>query len=170
MEDKNKGGAPTKYKNDYADQAYRLCLLGFTDKELAAYFDVEEQTINNWKKEHEDFAASVKKGKDIADGDIAESFYKRAKGYDYEEVTFEKIDSKVNLEITSSKAIVKDAYKKKVVTKHLPPDASAALNWLKNRQKEKWRDKQVIETDFDNLTDEQLDRIIEMLKKSAKDG
>ena len=155
----NKGGAPTKYKDEFADQAYKLCLLGHTDKELATYFEVEEQTINNWKKEYADFASSIKKGKDIADANVAESFYKRANGYDFEEVTFEKIDNKVNLEATATNLITTDAYKKKIVTKHLPPDASAALNWLKNRQKNLWRDKQVIETEFDKLSDEDLDKL-----------
>ena len=27
-------------------------------------------------------------------------------------------------------------------TKHYPPDTTAAIFWLKNRQKSKWRDKQ----------------------------
>jgi len=52
-----------------------------------------------------------------------------------------------------------------VVTKHLPPDAGAALNWLKNRQKELWRDKQEIA--FELMTDEQLDAIVYKLTKKA---
>jgi len=27
-------------------------------------------------------------------------------------------------------------------TKHYPPDATSAIFWLKNRQRDKWRDKQ----------------------------
>lgn len=161
----NHGGAPTKYKKEFAVQAYKLCLLGFTDKDLALYFGVDEQTITNWKKERKEFFGSVKAGKDIADANVAESFYKRANGYEYDEVTFEKIDNKINIEITPDIEIkTGDAYKKKIVTKHLPPDAGAALNWLKNRQKDLWRDKQTIETNFDKFTDEQLDAIINKLK------
>ena len=35
----NKGGRPTKYKEEYAEQAYKLCLLGATDKELSEIED-----------------------------------------------------------------------------------------------------------------------------------
>ncbi|MDB5280696.1 MAG: Transposase [Ferruginibacter sp.] len=168
LPDGNKGGAPTKYKKEFAHQAYKLCLLGFTDKDLAFYFGVDEQTITNWKKQKPGFFGSVMAGKQIADATIAESFFKRAKGYDYDEITYEKVDSKQNLEITSDGQIkAEDTYKKKIVTKHLPPDAGAAMNWLKNRQKDLWRDKQVIELDFDALTEPQLDAIIERLKKSG---
>lgn len=141
----NEGGAPTKYKSVFAKQAYKLCLLGYTEKDLAFFFEVDESTIGNWMKNNKSFSSKVRAGKDIADANVAEGFYKKAVGYDYKEVTFEKIDNKENLELTTDGEMVKtDAYKKKVVTKHLPPDAGAALNWLKNRQKEKWRDKQEI--------------------------
>ncbi len=38
----------SKYQEDYAEQAYKLCLLGATDNTLADFFEVSEQTINNW--------------------------------------------------------------------------------------------------------------------------
>lgn len=41
---KSKGGRPTRYKAEYAQQAYKLCLLGATDKELADFFHVSGQT------------------------------------------------------------------------------------------------------------------------------
>lgn len=55
--DKNKGGRPTKYKPEYAEQARKYCLLGATDAELAESFDVAEATINNWKLAHPKFTA-----------------------------------------------------------------------------------------------------------------
>lgn len=136
---------PSKYKPEYDDLAYKYCLLGATDAELASFLGVCEKTVNNWKIEYDSFLQSVTRGKDLADANVAEAFYKRALGYEYNEVTFEKLDDKVNLSITPDALITTDTYKKKIVTKHLPPDAGAALNWLKNRQKDKWRDKQDIE-------------------------
>jgi hypothetical protein len=135
-------GRPTDYKEEYNEQAEKLCKLGATDKELADFFEVAESTIYEWKIKNPEFSEAVKKGKIIADAEVANSFHKRAVGYQYDEVTFEKLDNKVNLEITSAGDIKQDdSYKKKVVTKEIPPDAGAALNWLKNRQPEKWRDK-----------------------------
>jgi hypothetical protein len=124
-------GAPTKYKTEYAEQAYKLCLLGATDKEMADFFQVEEKTINNWKKAHDGFLQSITRGKIIADAEIADSLYQRAKGYVHTDTKF---------------AIFQGAITETMeYMKHYPPDTEAAKVWLKNRQPSKWRDKQEIE-------------------------
>lgn len=43
-------GRPTDYREEYNEQAYKLCLLGATDAELGDFFNVTEQTINNFQK------------------------------------------------------------------------------------------------------------------------
>lgn len=131
MEEESKGvGGPTKYKPEYNEQAYKLCLLGATDSELADFFNIVESTLNLWKVTHPEFSESVKKGKIIADAEIAESFYNRAKGF----------------EIDTEKLFCSEGIVLRAPTKtYFPPDAGAALNWLKNRQKDKWRDKHEVE-------------------------
>lgn len=143
-------GRPSKYKIEFNEQAYKLTLLGLNLSELATYFDVHIDTINEWMNKYEDFSDSVKRGRDIADGEVTMSFHKRAMGYRYEEVTYEKIVVKegsgfISEEDVDNEGISVDAYKKKVVVKEVPPDPGAALNWLKNRQPKKWRDKQEID-------------------------
>lgn len=147
MAKKNKGGAPTKYKEEYNDQAYKLCLLGYSNAELGDFFKVDERTIENWMKAHPEFFRSVTHGKDIADAEVAASFYKRAKGYDYTE-TREKIGDNGN-EITTT-------------NKHVPADSGAAMNWLSNRQKKKWRKdpKVKVEVKVNDMTDDELDKKI----------
>ena len=49
------GGRPTLFKEEYLEQAYKLCLLGATDADLADFFGVDEDTINLWKRTHKDF-------------------------------------------------------------------------------------------------------------------
>lgn len=127
----NPVGRPSKYKEEYNEQAYKLCLLGATDSELADFFEVNEDTINEWKAKHEKFSVSVKNGKTIADANVAESFHRRATG-------FVKEDCEEVFQFQGHVVRAK-------VKKYFPPDAGAALNWLKNRQKDKWRDKQEIE-------------------------
>lgn len=152
-------GRPTEYKPEYCEQVMKLCKLGATDDQIAQFFEVEESTINNWKTAHPEFMESVRAGKIIADAEVANSFHKRAVGYKYDEVTYEKIDVKKDGmevdpdgDIEDTKA---EVYKRKVVTKEIPPDAGAALNWLKNRQKEIWRDK--VETEISNKPGESFD-------------
>ncbi|MBD0298307.1 MAG: hypothetical protein ICV84_24425, partial [Flavisolibacter sp.] len=156
----NKGGRPTKYKEQYAKQAYELCLLGVTDAQLATYFEVNEDTIHEWKKCHPKFSESVKRGKLQADGKVAAALYKRALGFRYDEITWEKIELKLDDQSFSEDEIKTEAYKRKVVTKMVVPDTGAAMNWLKNRQRELWRDSEI---DFDSLTDEQLDKLLDRI-------
>lgn len=123
-------GRPSKYKEEYAEQAYKLCLLGADDARMANFFEVAESTINLWKKEHSAFSESIKRGKEIADAEIAHALYHRAKGYSHQAVKIFQHQGE----------IITEEY-----TEHYPPDTGAAMAWLKNRQSRDWRDKQDIE-------------------------
>ena len=123
-------GRPTKYKPEYKEQVYKLCLLGATDADIANFFDISEATLNNWKIEHPDFLESIKNGKVHADATVAESLYKRANGYEHEDVDIKMYEG----EIIKTKLI-----------KHYPPDTTAGIFWLKNRRPKDWRDKQEVE-------------------------
>lgn len=125
-EDKHPGGRETLYQEQYAEQAYKLCLLGATDKELAGFFGVTEQTVNNWKHAHPKFFESITRGKMMADAQVAESLFKRALGYSHQAVKIMTVGGEV---------------KHEQYTEHYPPDTPAASLWLRNRQPEKWRDK-----------------------------
>ncbi|MGE4043337.1 MAG: helix-turn-helix domain-containing protein [Acetobacteraceae bacterium] len=123
-------GRPTKYRDEYVEQAFKLCLLGATDKEMAAFFSVCEATFHNWKNEHPEFLESITQGKLRADAEVAEKLYHRALGYTHPE---EKIFSNGGEIVRAS------------TTKHYPPDTQAASLWLRNRQPDKWREKVVNE-------------------------
>jgi len=118
-------GRPTKYKAEYAEQAKKLCLLGAIDDDLADFFGVSDTTIDTWKKKHKKFLASLKGAKKEADAKVVKSLYLRATGYDHEDTHFASYEG----EIISEQYI-----------KHWPPDVTACIFWLKNRQPEKWRD------------------------------
>jgi hypothetical protein len=152
------GGRPSKYKPEYNEQAYKLCLLGATDKELASFFDTTEQTINAWKQNYPEFFESLKRGKEEADATIAQKLYHRAKGYEHPE-----------------DKIFNDNGKPLIVPtiKHYPPDTTAAIFWLKNRQPQRWRDR--VETEisgpgggpiqFSGLPDDELEKRIAELSQ-----
>jgi hypothetical protein len=152
-------GRPTPYQKTYCKQVEKLCKLGATDKEISDFFDVVESTINLWKLDHPEFSESIKKGKIIADLTVAGSLFKKANGYTVKEVTFEKMDNKENLEMTSDGELaIGDTYKKKVVKKEVPPDTTAAIFWLKNRRGkidatgQRWADKQEIDQTVNQRT------------------
>lgn len=132
---KDLGGAPTKYKEIYNEQARKLCLMGYTDRQLADFFEVVESTINKWKLDYPLFSESLKAGKEIADAEITASLFERAKGYECIDTKFATHEG----EITDEKEY----------TKRYPPCPISIKYWLNNRQPERWREK-VEETDTEN--------------------
>ena len=121
-------GRPTKFQDIYPAQALKLCKLGATDKEIAAFFDVHVDTIDEWKRTHPEFSESLKEGKQLADAEVAHKLFHRATGYSHSAVKI-VADAK-----TKEEHIVQ-------YVEHYPPDTTAAIFWLKNRRPDLWRDK-----------------------------
>lgn len=122
----HKGGRPSKYKKEYAEQAEKICsLFGADDKKLAEFFKVVESTINKWKLGYPEFSESIKKGKDEFDTEHVETaLLKRALGYTYIEAHKEHYPTKV---VT------------KAIKKEVEPDVTAQIFWLCNRQSARWK-------------------------------
>ena len=146
-------GRKSAYKEEYNQLAENYALLGATDKEMADLFSVTERTLNQWKKDYPEFLQSLKKGKNIADANVASRLYNRAIGYDCKATKFATSEGK----ITDSKEYIE----------HYPPDTTAAIFWLKNRHAENWRDKKEVDAnvnlgdELEGLSDEQLQAIID---------
>ena len=135
-------GRPSKYKEEYCEQAEKLARLGATDKEMADFFGVTEQTLNNWKTDKDGnetpFFESLKRGKVESDARVVDSLYQRALGYSCRE-------DKVFL-VNKKPLIVP-------MMKQYPPDTTAAIFWLKNRRPSEWRDRQDINVTGDMPAD-----------------
>lgn len=128
-------GRPTDYRDEYVEQAAKLCALGATDDEMADFFGVHRATLYRWKLEHPEFCDAIKSAKDIADERVERSLYQKATGYNYTEeqaIKVKKAQHEEEVEVVE-------------VTKHSPADTTAAIFWLKNRRKEEWRDKHDLE-------------------------
>ena len=125
-------GRPGQYHESMPERTVKLCSqFGASDEMLATAFGVNEKTINNWKQQYPEFLQSIKDGKDLFDSDTIErSLLHRAIGYSHPE---DKIFN------DNGKALVVPT------TKHYPPDTTAMIFWLKNRQPARWRDKQEID-------------------------
>ncbi|HEY4063197.1 MAG TPA: helix-turn-helix domain-containing protein [Puia sp.] len=174
----DQGGRPTKYRKEFTRIAWQLALLGATDAQIAEALDITPSTLYEWKNRIKGFSEALRRGKIIADAEVAAGLHKRATGFEYDEVTYERIelgdDEHQTPEGQEKPPIKIDLYKKKVITKYVPPDTGAAMGWLKNRQRDLWKDKQDIGIEFENMTDEQLDkiynRVLEGALKAEKDG
>lgn len=146
-------GRPTLYKEEFNEQVEKLCKLGATDNEIADFFEVDVSTINNWKISHPPFFESIKKGKILADSNVADRLYQRALGFEHDSEEIKVADGEVI---------------RVPIRKIYPPDPTAAIFWLKNRRSKEWRDKQEIDQrtehsgeikhniDYSKLSDEAL--------------
>jgi len=124
---KNKGGRPTKYnKEHYPRMAYKAARLGATNGDLAELFGVAISTVQKWGNEWPEFSAAIKEAKQDMNESVERSLLERAMGYKHKE---DKIFNN-----NGEPMIVE-------TMKHYPPDSTAMIFWLKNRDPERWRDK-----------------------------
>lgn len=144
VKEKKKNGRPSAYRPEFAAQAEKLAKLGAIDREMADFFGVSEQTLNAWKKAEPRFLESIKRGKEIADAEVASKLYHRAIGYEHPDTHVSMYQGEVT---------------KTPLTKHYAPDPTAAIFWLKNRQPAKWRDRVEVAV---------TDSIAERLKKARE--
>lgn len=86
-------------------------------------------TLYRWKDEHCDICEALKKGKAPIDFEVENALLKRALGYDYTETVTEVTVSEKDGETTHQRT-----YKK-----HMPPDPTSLIFWLRNRRPGLWR-------------------------------
>lgn len=143
-EDAREVGRPTTYRPEFTGQAYKLALLGATDKEQADFFGCSESTFHLWKLAFPEFSESINAGKMIADAQVAEGLYDRARGATWIEDFASKVKT---VEYENGKKVRETEKLEKIpVRKSAPPDTTAASLWLRNRRSGKsfngeWRDK-----------------------------
>lgn len=96
-------------------------MAGATDEDLAKFFGIRESTLNNWKKKHPEFMESLRRGKEVAHGEVANALYQASIGY---ERTVEKLNK--DGEVVECKEWV-------------PGDVGAMKYFLNNRRHRQWR-------------------------------
>lgn len=119
--------------------AWALAVEGETDIQIAEVMGITERTLNNWKKTHESFFQSLKKGKSVADADVVKSLYNRAVGKVV--VKNKKVTIEMDSEGNQRPARIE------TTEQQVPPDVTAAIFWLKNRNPAQWRDRQDVKVD-----------------------
>ena len=133
---------------------------GLTDEQIAVRIGITTSTLYDWKNKYSEFSEALKRGKEVVDIEVENALLKRALGYDYTEERVERSQ---------------DGGKKSIKTvqtvKHIPPDTTAQIFWLKNRRPDRWRDKQQIEHSGTLEVENPLAGLTtEELRKLADDG
>lgn len=119
---------------------------GLSEEQIAKNFGISITTFNRAKKDPE-YGEAIRTAliqtKDVVDMQVENMLYKRAMGYEYDEV-------KEEYELG---ALVKRTVTKKVVV----PDTSAQIFWLKNRKPSEWRDRREVDN---TVALEKLDMVL----------
>ncbi len=143
------------YRDKFAEQAFRLCLLGATNEQLGVAFGVRERTISRWIADRDDFREAVLAGRDGADSAVAVSMYNRAKGYT----------------IKTERAFHHRGKVTKVkVREHIPADVGAGKFWLTNRRRQDWGERVGVEhtgRDGGPIEFDAKDRLTRLIDRTA---
>lgn len=154
---------------------------GLSDEQIAKNVGVSRSTLNEWKKKYPDISDTLKKEKEVADFEVENALFRRATGYEHEEVTYvamplnqEEYDEKVAMHLDvwhqqnpnatqaerdlfiSTISRYNEQVSKRVV-RHIAPDTTAAIFWLKNRDPLNWRDKREHQLDGTINTNQTID-------------
>ena len=122
---------------------------GLIEKQIAVNMGVSIRTLINWKGRFSELAKALSCGKEVADRQVENALYKRALGYwvtETETTTFPDGTTK-----TTEKC------------RHIVPDTTAQIFWLKNRKPDQWREK-------NDLTLTPSNGVLESLMELHKNG
>ena len=100
---------------------------GLIEKQIAKNMGVAYSTLKLWKTKFPKLVEALAKGKEVVDREVENALYKRALGYWVTETkTTTLADGSVRTEETH---------------RHIVPDTTAQIFWLKNRKPDQWREK-----------------------------
>lgn len=120
-------GRPSQFNDAIRDKMIELAKAGKTNEQIAEVIGVHVRTIETWQGKHKDLMWALKEAKQVADDLVEASLFSRAVGYSHPE---EKVFCNEGVIITHN------------TIKQYPPDVTAAIFWLKNRQPKRWRENQ----------------------------
>lgn len=118
------------FRNDYVELGFKLSLLGLNKAQLAVILcEGDEELLDHWLAEYDNFAAHVLKGQVHADAEVANAFFKSATGYPVRETR--------RRYTVDDKGVERLIYREET-EKVVPPSVAAIELWLKTRQRELW--------------------------------
>jgi transposase-like protein len=122
---------------------------GLTNEQISHNMGINPDTLYTWIKKYPEVSDSLKRGKEVVDRQVENALLKSALGFEYEE---EMVTNKGN--------VVK-------IKKYERPSNTAQIFWLKNRKPADWRDKQELNINRTEETDNEqnVNQLKELRKK-----
>jgi hypothetical protein len=111
---------------------------GLTEKQVAFKLGISEDSLYTYKNLYSEFSECLKKGKENLIEELETSLYKRAMGYEYEEIK----------QYIEKDVMGQQKTKIEKTTKHLAPSDTAIIFALTNLKGEKWKHKKEVQQDI----------------------
>ena len=138
-----------KYKSEYAEAARKLCAKsGYTDEQLADWFEVCVKTINNWKLSHPEFDQALRVGKAETDDFVERATVAGISGY---YVMVDEMDRFGNV---------------KKMRKWVAGNPHAGMKWLSARRPEVYREQKEVKHALS--MDDAFLRFLDQMEERAK--
>ena len=192
MGKKKERGRPSEYDPVWhCEKARWAAFLGYTNKEIARMFGIDESTFYDWVKKYPEINQAMWHGQNTDMEALTKSVTKRATGFTYREKkqTWEPAktvvemrpdpndpDKLIETEVHYPKRLVEEV----ITEKTLPPDVGAGRFALTNRQPDRWRESAHIDhttngkdlhadkLDLSLLTDDELETLARLEAKAMK--
>jgi transposase-like protein len=143
INERKRGGLAVEHMPAILSEMAELTLAGWNDAEIAAEFGISTRTLYRWKLQHAEFAKALDFNNKAAVDRVRGAFFAKASGYSYVEQQAIKVKTG---EHTEEIQVVD-------VVKHVVPDTTAGIFFLKNRAREDWTDVQRVELNANVNTD-----------------
>lgn len=122
-----------EYVKPYLNQITEWVRSGATEQEICTALGIALSTFNDYKSKYSELSESLRTGRQTVILNVKAALYKKAVGFEYEEMEGVKKDGKV--------------VSTRIMKRYSAPDTTAAAMLLRNYDKE-WRDKDSVQTDF----------------------
>jgi len=125
-----------KYSEELIEKICRHLKQGATITSTCQAIGISRETFYDWMKKKPDVSDTIKKAMAIPDKKVENALFKSATmGHRYKEKEFKAVAVGEKIKMIPLKT----------VTKIIPPNVTAQIFYLKNRQPDEWSDKQDIE-------------------------
>ena len=147
---------------DKLDSVRGWCMQGSTDAEIMQMLGISRETFYKWKREKIEFADALKRGKDIANGELLNSAFRQSTGFYVPTVAVVKLKKPVMIGqepilvdepvivdgkplMVGGKLVYEEVAEVVPTQEYVEPNGTMNIFMLKNRMPDVYKDKHEIE-------------------------
>ncbi len=170
-----KGGRQSSYATHVKPHLKKIatwCQGGATNQAIAEKLGVHPATFSRWRGTYPELDVALKHSTRVANDKVVSALFKRATGFEYEEITrvpaADLVVSFVKASDKKGQALVNELREKlecddnlvisRKVGKIVVPDTAAIMSWLTNKDRDNWKHRSEMTSINMGDTAEKLDR------------